>query len=84
MQESMTIEEKAELEAERFALAYERIVQIPSEAGCGVYQDYFRKMAEFVLLMKETWDFVESGDLRKAPFKELAKRNRELYADILP
>ena len=33
MQESMTIEEKAELEAERFALAYERIVQIPSEAG---------------------------------------------------
>ncbi|MDE5931572.1 MAG: leucyl aminopeptidase, partial [Lachnospiraceae bacterium] len=84
MQENMTIEEKEELEAERFSLAYERIAQIPSEDGSGAYQDYFRKMAEFVLLMKETWDFIGSGALRKASLEELAKRNRELYADILP
>ena len=84
MQESMTMEEKEELEAERFALAYERIVEMASEAGSGAYQDYFRKMAEFVLLMKETWDYVESGALRKASLEELEKHNRTLYADILP
>lgn len=84
MQENMTIEEKEELEVERFSLAYERIAQIPSENGCGVYQDCFRKMAEFVLLMKETWDFVGSGALRAASLEELGKHNRALYADILP
>lgn len=84
MQESMTIEEKEELEAERFALAYERIAQIASEAGCGAYRDYFRKMAEFVLLMKETWDFVGSGALRRASLEELERHNHALYADILP
>lgn len=84
MRENMTVEEKEELEAERFALACERIAQISSENGCGAYQDYFNKMAEFVLLMKKTWDFVGSGDLRKAALEELEKHNRELYADILP
>lgn len=84
MQESMTIEEKEELEAERFALACERIAKIPSEDGRGAYRDYFRKMAEFVLLMKETWDFVKSGALRAASLEELEKHNRTLYADILP
>ncbi|MCM1174657.1 MAG: aminopeptidase [Blautia sp.] len=84
MRETMTAEEKEELEAERFELAYERIAQMASESGDGVYQDYFRKMAEFVLLMKETWDFVGSGALRKASLEELKQHNRALYADILP
>lgn len=75
---------KKELEAERFALACERIGQISSENGCGAYQDYFHKMAEFVLLMKETWDFVESGALKQASLEELKKHNQALYADILP
>lgn len=84
MQETMTMAEKEEMERERFALACDRIAQIPSETECGVYQPYFNKMAEFVLLMKETWDFVAGGGLRKAPLEELQKRNREIYADILP
>ncbi len=85
MQENMTIEEKEELEAERFALAYERIGQISSEKGCRrAYHDYFVKMADFVRMMKDTWDFVESGELRRAPLEELQRRNREIYEDILP
>ena len=81
----MTIEEKEELEAERFALAYERIGQISSEKGCRrAYHDYFVKMADFVRMMKDTWDFVESGELRRAPLEELQRRNREIYEDILP
>lgn len=84
MQETMSAEEKKELEQERFALAMERIAQIPSEEACGVYKDYFVKMAEFVLLMKETWDFVADGSLYRASLEELQKHNRSLYEDILP
>lgn len=84
MQENMTAAEKEELEMERFELAYERIGQISSEKECGIFQPYFEKMAEFVLLMKETWDFVKSGAIKEASLEELQKRNREIYADILP
>lgn len=84
MQETMTTAEKEELETERFLLALDRISQIPFEKECGVFQPYFEKMAAFVLLMKETWDFVKSGAMREASLQELQKRNREIYEDILP
>ena len=84
MQENMTTAEKEALETERFTLACDRIAQITDEKGCGIYQPYFDKMAAFVLLMKETWDFVKSGAMREASLEELQKRNREIYADILP
>lgn len=83
MQETISAEEKKELETERFALAAERIAQIPEEAD-GVYKDYFVKMAEFVLLMKKTWDFAADGSLYQASLEELQKHNRALYEDILP
>ncbi|MCM1263600.1 MAG: aminopeptidase [Butyrivibrio sp.] len=85
MQENITDEEKEQLEQERFSLAFERISQISEEAICDEkYQDYFNKMSEFIVLMKETWDFVEDGSLYKASLEELQRRNRELYEDILP
>ncbi|MCM1047267.1 MAG: aminopeptidase [Clostridiales bacterium] len=85
MQENITDEEKKQIEQERFSLALERISQISEEAVCDEkYQDYFNKMSEFIILMKETWDFVESGNLYEAPLEELQRRNRELYEDILP
>ena len=77
MQENMTTAEKEALETERFTLACDRIAQITDEKGCGIYQPYFDKMAAFVLLMKETWDFVKSGAMREASLEELQKRNRE-------
>lgn len=85
MQGNMTTSEKEELEQERFILAFQRIAQISEENGCKeAYQDYFVKMAEFVLLMRKTWDFVADGKLYRASLEELQRRNRELYADILP
>lgn len=85
MQEIMTETERMELEQERFELALERIRQIVDDKKCsGGYQKYFEKMAEFVLLMKKTWDFVADGSLFQASLEELQKHNRELYEDILP
>ena len=85
MQEMMTETEKKELEKERFELALERIEQIPNEKKCAdKYQDYFEKMAEFVLFMKKTWDFVADGSLYKVSLEELQNHNKELYADIIP
>ncbi|MDD6810339.1 MAG: aminopeptidase [Lachnospiraceae bacterium] len=85
MQEIMTETEKTELEKERFALAMERISQIPQEKKCAQeYRDYFNRMAEFVLLMKRTWDFVKDGSLYRVTLEELQKHNKELYEDILP
>ncbi|MCM1252666.1 MAG: aminopeptidase [Clostridium sp.] len=85
MQEYMTGTQMEELEKERFTLAVERISQIPEDTFTDKgYQDYFVKMAEFMLLMKETWDFVADGSLYRASLEELRTKNRVLYEDILP
>lgn len=84
MQEINEIQEK-EILQERYDLALERIKQIPDEHICDQsYQDYFAKMAEFILILSDTWDFVADGSLYKASLEELQKRNHELYADVLP
>lgn len=84
---------------ERFLLAQERICQMKEELGTGEgnrqkdresigmpesYRDYFLKMAEFILLMKETYDDVREGKLYRASLSELQERNVRLYEDILP
>lgn len=85
MQENITDTEMEQLEKERFTLAYERILQIPDENICdGKYQDFFNKAAGFVILMKETWNFVADGSLYKASLEELQSSNRKIYEDILP
>ena len=77
--------DRKDLETERYALALERIRQIPEESNCEKQvQAYFRKMAEFVLLMDRAWNIVESGTLRRMTLEELQAFNTELYADILP
>ena len=70
---------------ERYELALGRIAQIPDENMCDeAYQDYFAKMAKFVLLMDSTWRFVADGSLYLAPLEILQRKNYELYEDILP
>ena len=77
--------DREDLEAERYALAIERIRQIPDESICGEQiRTYFRVMAEFVLLTDKAWNIVESGSLRRMTLEELQSLNRELYEDILP
>ena len=78
-------EDKNDLEIERYKLALDRIAQIPSESiGEEQLQNYFREVAEFVLLMDRTWEIVESGTLRHMKLEQLQTLNRELYKDILP
>ena len=81
----MSETDRKDLEAERYALALERIKEIPSESMCEErVQTYFRSMAEFVLLMERAWNIVESGELRRMTLEDLQDFNRELYEDILP
>ena len=77
--------DKNDLEKERYELALERISGIAGENACtDEMQDYFRRMASFVLQMHDTWKLVESGELKKLGLEQLQKLNRELYMDIMP
>ena len=73
---------------ERYTLALERMKEIPAErmAGVGgsVFADYFAEVAEFLLLIDDTANFLEQGGLQKASFEELLERNHKLYEDIMP
>ena len=56
-----------ELIEERYGLALARIKEIPNESICGEgYRDYFKQMADFVLMMDRTYALVESGADRKS------------------
>ena len=70
---------------ERFLLARERIEKIKEESILATeYQNYFVKMAEFLLMVCDTYSFIMEGGLLKAPLQELQERNYKLYQDILP
>lgn len=70
---------------ERLNLCFDRIVRIPSDPfGEEAFQDYFARMAQFLISMKETLRFVEDGGIKSASLEELAGRNHALYEDILP
>lgn len=76
---------REELIAERYELALARIKEIPDESICGEkYRDYFMQMADFVLMMDQTYALVEDGALRQMGMEELGVHNHSLYADILP
>ena len=69
---------------ERFLLAKERIQEIKNE---NILQEgfnlYFVKVAEFLDMICDTWDFVKADGLKAAPIEELRERNYKLYEDIL-
>lgn len=70
---------------ERFELAIERIREIEKENVVGEnFVQYFRRCALFILQVKETYDWVGSREYGEADLSLLQKRNREIYADILP
>lgn len=70
---------------ERFLLAKERIQEIKSERILEEeYQKYFGKVAEFLVMVCDTYSFIMEGGLDSASLQELQDRNRRLYEDILP
>lgn len=69
---------------ERFLLAKERTRKIKNENVLKPeFQEYFRKISEWIELVCDTWEFVAAGGLCCASMEELAERNRRLYEDIL-
>ncbi len=82
---------------ERFLLALERIKEIKEETGLNkeivekkegimpeAFKGYFHKMADFLLLMADTYRYVAEGRLYLASLSELKEQNFKLYEDILP
>lgn len=70
---------------ERFLLAEERIREIKKETGMPeAFQKYFHKMADFLLLMTDTYRYAAEGKLYLASLEELKEKNHKLYEDILP
>lgn len=79
--EDLYIEEqdKRDLELERYRLALERILEIPGESICQEpFRAYFHRMAAFVEQMNQTWNLVESGELRTLSLERLQEHNRAL------
>ncbi len=73
------------MEKERFLLAKNRIQEIKDENLLqSEFQEYFKKMAEFVGLICDTWTFVSADGPARSSITELKERNYRLYEDILP
>lgn len=70
---------------ERYELALDRIRLMKTEDTVGEpYRDYFKKMAEFVLMLDELRTELLDGRYQKLELDELRKWNRRLYQDVLP
>ena len=70
---------------ERYELALDRIRLMQTEDTVGEpYRDYFKKMAEFVLMLDELRDELLDGRYQKLTLEELRTWNRRLYQDVLP
>ena len=70
---------------ERYELALDRIRLMQTEDTVGEpYRDYFKKMAEFVLMLDELRTELLDGRYQKLELDELRRWNRRLYQDVLP
>ena len=73
------------LDGERFRLSLERIRQIGEESLVHpAYVPYFRKAAQWILLLLEHAGMLEDGTFDTKPLTELQACNLALYEDILP
>lgn len=70
---------------ERYELAIGRIREMREEQTVDVlFQDYFREMADFVIMIAELRKVVDDGSYRQLDLPELEKWNCRLYSAILP
>jgi len=70
----------------RFALALNRIREIPRETGAvsGAFQGYFQETAQEILTIVDTARYLRAKEAETADPALLKEKNRALYADILP
>ena len=67
----------------RYELAIERIENIKGENTVSEkYRDYFRTLADFVLLVDKLKEKIENGEYYKFSIEELACWNTHLYDDV--
>lgn len=77
-------EEKEVLE-ERFQLAIDRIKEILEESyEKKEFEDYFHKVAGFLVKMKGLWIKAENKTLSQGSLEELRAQNQKIYEDLLP
>lgn len=70
---------------ERLELSFDRIKEIELDKKLGKeYQDYFEKVASFLLMIEENRQWITEGNLLTASMEELEARNHKLYEDVLP
>lgn len=68
---------------ERYEIAIERIKEISTEnISNEKYQEYFSKVAKFILKLNSVKDEIESGKLKEYTTEQLEQLNYELYEDI--
>lgn len=76
---------ETEIMKERFELVLERIRSIKGESlGNENLEKYFGTVADFLLLLEDNLEFIQAGGLKTAPIEELQRRNKALFADVLP
>ncbi len=84
MNDEQILNEENEAVRERLSLSRERICEIPEEVKDAsmpkVYQDYFRKTAEFLILI----DRKMQDSVFQQSMEELNDNNQALYGDLLP
>lgn len=68
---------------ERYTLVIDRIKQIEDEQITPKYDKYFKKVAKFILSIKELVDMVNNDELKSMSLEEAKKLNYSLYEDIL-
>lgn len=70
---------------ERYRLSIGRIREIKAEQTVDVrFRDYFRKMADFVIMIDDLKEALSDGTYASLPIEELRRWNQRLYDDILP
>ena len=71
--------------SERYELAVGRIKEISNEETVALkFRPYFGKVSEFILMLHELKEEMESGEYHRKSLEELKAWNYRLYEDILP
>ena len=85
MKQKELYQESNEMAAERFALATERMKEIAdAPEGPKNSQDYFKRTAEFLLLLADIYHKAEAGEIATGTMETCDRLNQQIYRDILP
>ena len=77
------VREENENVLERNRLVVGRIREMLNETAVDEkYQDYFKKTAEKILLVKEVYDLNEKGEYRNLSQEELASYNKKFFEEF--